>query len=894
MKPFMTLEAVREPLGRAGVTLTELMIATAILSVGILGFVGSFRYITKALTVSRGRTLATNLAQEKIESLKNLPYYELLITTASSVDTDITPNITYDNSNYPPEQIAIGGISFTRYTYVTLAQIDDNVISEVAYTYPDTGMKRIAVHVVWSEAGTKKKYGLTNLLENPNVNPLDSTLSGAVDKSSGGGLAGAKVIVQENPDWNTTTDAGGNYSFRVYHGSYTVRASSTGYYEAASGMTVAPIGGVATVPTLTLAAIASGTIAGNVWLSSGLVISQVVVSTKQAHTEIAGSFFYAQYVELYNPTTHTITVGAAIPPVKLNFWTNTCGHVGTARCTDATYGIKLNYVETSVSPSSYYLIANTTTFMVAGNWVTADAYYDDTALAYCSPDPPATSWNLTANPPLRLIFGHPSVDDAGYQHNGLLWLSDSAGNTLDAVGWTHDSITPTNAPGCESRCLAFPMGLPHGEQLIRISSPSASLSADDLNNWGHAYDSDNNSTDFFASTGLAGGGIQFGPRSTGDPARAPIAGRPAVGAFIGTNDPYSGSTQAYAAYIASGPWSLKYAHFELPGVSTGTWTVEVASNSYWREVSTAIVTQGMVTPIPNSVTDPQWPSTNLALLRLSSSTNSGFVEGLVTDANNVPISVALSVGGTGTTSASNGRYFTMASSGSITIVANSGNAPPYVSDIDVLTVETGRFTTKNFILSRGGSVTGYVTSGTTPLPNIVVTANVGGNQYGAGTTGASGVFVISSLSTGSYSVQPVLQPGQDSSPNSNPSVTVIGGGTVHAGTFTVSGAFANLTGSVQYNGETVTSGALILASSNPISATPAQIYGSSAPAQVVLYAVSSEADGTYTLPLRGASTYYLSVYVPVISGSSVLTTTKTYSNIYVSPGETKTHDITVP
>src|SRR5690242_2373173 len=98
----MTLLRMVKKYSRArGATLVELMVAVGILSIGILGFFGAFRFITISLHVSRTRTLATNLAQEKIESLKNVSYYALLITTASSVDNNFTPGIVYDNSNYP-------------------------------------------------------------------------------------------------------------------------------------------------------------------------------------------------------------------------------------------------------------------------------------------------------------------------------------------------------------------------------------------------------------------------------------------------------------------------------------------------------------------------------------------------------------------------------------------------------------------------------------------------------------------------------------------------------------------------------------------------------------------------------------------------------------------------
>jgi len=62
-----------------GFTLLELLLASAIMSIGILGMVASFRYFNVGIQSAKGRSLANNLAQEKIEYLKNRSYYLSLI-----------------------------------------------------------------------------------------------------------------------------------------------------------------------------------------------------------------------------------------------------------------------------------------------------------------------------------------------------------------------------------------------------------------------------------------------------------------------------------------------------------------------------------------------------------------------------------------------------------------------------------------------------------------------------------------------------------------------------------------------------------------------------------------------------------------------------------------------
>lgn len=857
-----------------GVTLTELMVSVVIISIGILGFFGAFSFITKSLYVSRTRTLATNLAQERIEVLKNLTYYELLITTSSSSDNNFTPSIAYDNTNYPPETISIGGINFTRYTYVSLAQIDSDVITQVAYTYPDTGMKQVTVNVIWDDRGSKKKWSLTNLLENPNVNPLDSSLSGTINKTTGGALPGAVVKAEENPDWSASADSSGNWSFRVYHGSYTIRASSAGYFDSVSARQSATTGSNTVVPTISLQPISSGTISGIVWLSTHIVISQVVVSSQQADA----LNFRAQYIELFNPTTGPVNIGGSPPSIKLNIRAPiTCAN--DLNCSDATNGINLTYVSTYVAANHYYLIANTTTFTVNGSSAAADAYYSDTAVDDCAIAPNNTRWNLTTSPQKKMIF---PVD-----HGATVWLTDSAGAIIDAMGTWHTGTTYN----CENACpyVASPTGFPDNAQLVRFSSPAAS--AADLETYGDAYDSNNNLVDFAYRSP-----IDISPRNTSSSTKTVVSGTPAIGALIAASDTLSGSTQAYRATVSSGSMVHPYAAFSLPGVSTGTWSVVITSAGYFVQIDTVSVQSGAVTSIPSSSTVPSWPVSNNYSVRLTTPSVGAYVEGIVTNISAQPMSgIQVLAAGTPKVTGANGAYFAATSSGTISIVANPNNAnPSYVAQLVTPTLATGEVYTQNFILSGGGALQGYLTTGTTPLPNYVVVARIGGSQYGSGVSNTTGSFYIRNLSTGTYTIAPALEVGQDSDPNTIGS-TVLSGQTVFVGTFTVSGAFGYISGTVTNSGANVTSGALLLASASAIPASPTSIAGSSSAALTPIYAVSSKADGTYVLPVRGGSVYYLSVYVPTINANSTVTvTTKTYSGISVSPSVTTTQAVAIP
>src|SRR4051812_24117055 len=89
-----------------GFTLVEMMVGMVIISVAFVTLATVFTSISKSVLVNKTKTIATNLAQEKIESLKNLTYYKLIVTTATYEDTHF-PNMIYDigtTASYYPEE----------------------------------------------------------------------------------------------------------------------------------------------------------------------------------------------------------------------------------------------------------------------------------------------------------------------------------------------------------------------------------------------------------------------------------------------------------------------------------------------------------------------------------------------------------------------------------------------------------------------------------------------------------------------------------------------------------------------------------------------------------------------------------------------------------------------
>jgi prepilin-type N-terminal cleavage/methylation domain-containing protein len=59
---------------KRGMTLIELMIAVALIGIGIIAAAASFKGIHHAIQASKGRMLASNIAQEKIQVLMQKSY----------------------------------------------------------------------------------------------------------------------------------------------------------------------------------------------------------------------------------------------------------------------------------------------------------------------------------------------------------------------------------------------------------------------------------------------------------------------------------------------------------------------------------------------------------------------------------------------------------------------------------------------------------------------------------------------------------------------------------------------------------------------------------------------------------------------------------------------------
>ncbi|MDD5302268.1 MAG: carboxypeptidase-like regulatory domain-containing protein [Elusimicrobia bacterium] len=840
-----------------GVTITELMIATAVLSIAVLGLMSSFVGIQKALQGSKSVTLAANLGQEKMQILKQRVYYQILITTNPAYDPNFTPNVAYDPGYFPPETMLEGGINYTRYTMVQVAREDSGAIVILPPGTPDTGMKLVTVSIVWRAANEWKLLQLRTIVANPDTVTANAIFNGTVTNSATAAtISGAVVNVAENLGWRDTSNGVGVYTINLSPGSFTLGVVVPGYFPMHRAVSIAA--NATQTQNFALVPMSSGSATGfPLWVNPNAVISQVVVSTPQVNQ----NNFEAQFVELYNPTASPITVGSGSAPNQIKLKINSgCSGANYVNCAGTTYGIKLNYLNTTIQPYSYYLIANTNTFTLNGIVSTADAVYADDANGFCTAAPLATYWNTASAPPRKLM--------APTAHGSDFYITDSSDTVLDSFGIDHAANTSSL---CETACIASAAGAAAGEQYVRINSTYTTSA--NLSTYGRAYDSGANRVDFTTSSAVV-----YPAYSTADPAKTLISGRPAINAIVSANDGISLSTRAYA--VGSPP----YAKFALTQVATGTWTMLISSGSWTLEHDTVtLAATGDIFTLPSTMTF------------LNTANSSGFIEGAVTSALGAAISpqIPLDPGGAGPVvyaNTTNGRYMLRVTPGTVDIAANSGSGSSanYISISSLgVTVALGEIHSGvDFNLSQGGRISGFVTrDGTNPLPGIAVAVtDINGYARDTQVSGTDGRFTTINISTGFYVVEPALDEIESVSPSSA-AVTVTSGGNIFASTFTVSGALGAITGSVTLAGSPLRTGALIvvttatLAGSVPPALSSASLVGSP------YYIASSQEDGTYRVEVRQSTTTTYRVYAYYISNGGTINALNT-AGVSVLAGQT--------
>lgn len=829
-----------------GFTLVEVMVAVSIISIAFLAAVSTFNTITNAIQSTKNRTLATNLAQEQIQILRQISYNRIMVTPVTNYRTEFSTPVPYDIAYYPPANILEGGVIYERLTYVQMASEVGGVLKYFGST-PDTGMKAITVSVIWTQRNEKKLLQIKSVVANPDAIKVSAAIKGRVRVSgSGAAIIGANVVITENIAWRSATDSSGDYLIRVYDGKYKVNAEARGFFSATREVTVAA--NQTATADFSLVAMASGTLRGFAWLNSAPVISQVVGSTVNA-----GSGFDQEYVELFNPTATAWTMAS-------NPTTGVTGLKYVSTSDEVLKTISIDYITLSIPASGYYLMANTTTVIIGGVTKNADAV-----------------WN-SANADFPNVIKC-SADGASNGGGGVGIYKVSDGSWIDILGWDWNGGSKT-APIYETDGYNQNIGLQRGEQFVRKSSTSGVTAGQ-----ARCYDSHNNNTDV-----QEWNPVTVFPLNSSN-SETIVSGKPAVGAMISSPDGLSYSITA--SQIGEPP----AAEFVLTSVATGQWSIIITSGAFSRTISSVTVaTNGQTVMIPSAATSPPWPLANFYSALINQAVNVGYISGRVTNAYNAPISapspIKVRVGSTEVTAnPSDGRYIMAVSSGVYTVEANPNSVNSYYvyQTKDAVTVSLGGVTSGvNFVLSQGGIVSGWITrDGINPLPDVSVIAMDSDDAVmGVGISAQDGRFTILNLSTGTYDIKPELDAKETSIPDELPANVTLGSN-IFIGTFTVTDAFGKIRGSVRSGGQSISTGVMLVASTTTISASNPPAL---APGMLQIYYITnSYEDGTYILEVRGGSALYgVAAFYPTASQNSVSVSTRTASNIAVSPGASTT------
>lgn len=843
---------------RAGVTLTELMIAVSVLTIGVISSMGAFKYINKAMLQSRIKTIATNLAQEKMEVLRNKPYFQLLVTTATAVSTGYSPNFTYDTENYPPQTITLWGLpALTRVVNIDYVSLSGSVVTALPYTSNDTGMKRITVIVSWTDAsGTKQRVRLDSYFENPTAAVLSAGFTGTVSNVSGGAAVGnALVQVQGAPKWRGYSDpVTGVYRFQVAPGTYTLVCSTQGYFPDTSS-TLYVAAGAYTTKDFALNKIATGTISGMAYVRDHLVISQVVGSSINTSGE------YQEWVELYNPTTWT--------------WTMATG-LGTAADTGANQKFiivyeemdlpspvetfpKFNYRTATMAPGTYFLFANTGTVSAAGVNIQADAVYGD-------------DWNFNDMDDI-ILTGSPSP--AGTVIMGDITIMQE----YDKVGWDATGNGNANKRLCtnyEGNAIVQGVGLQVGEEYTRRTSASGITAGS-----GRCYDTENNENDFMDSQPVTSLPHNSSSAETCD------TGTPAEGAVVSVNDGLSATALASST-----------GYFLVTNVATSA-VLNISSS--WEVMITSVSTYTVFNS-SSGVVITAGSNKNIGTIFLSTTISggvaSGYVYGSGVDQNRPLPSIKVgSSGGTTVVTNSQGFYRLYLGTGTVVITANYGlENGSYQSEDAEVTLSDGVITdVTDFHLAQSGTIKGYVTAGTGALPNIIVQATNGGAVYEDTSDSTGNYYISAATSSVAYTVTPVLDALQSYTtlPTSPLTVTLATpGGTVFSGTITVVGAMGTIAGTVVASTVSVTTGVLVVASTIAVTDPLTTFTAADLLALPVYYSASSQADGSYSLDVRASTSmpYFLRAFYPIVNANSgsVTYTSRDFSSVWVSSAGTTT------
>lgn len=192
----------------SGFTITEIMAAAAILTIGILGVLIVFNSSLNTQSNTKVKTLATNIATEKIETARNVSY-------ANLTEPYLQANLgTTANRS---------GLNFT--IAYSIVYVDDPSDGTGASDLDPKDFKDVKVTVSWTTPKPASSVLMETLVNSNPVEPISAStdvtapawpnagvgvLSGHAEQSS----PGLGLYIQWSPNW--ATDANGVVGYLIY------------------------------------------------------------------------------------------------------------------------------------------------------------------------------------------------------------------------------------------------------------------------------------------------------------------------------------------------------------------------------------------------------------------------------------------------------------------------------------------------------------------------------------------------------------------------------------------------------------------------------------------------------------------------------------------------------
>ncbi|OQA92362.1 MAG: hypothetical protein BWY26_00280 [Elusimicrobia bacterium ADurb.Bin231] len=818
-----------------GFSHVELLIVVMIISVVVLGIVTSFSRISQGIFVSKSQTIANNLAQEKVEMLKSLPYNRLLVTSAYDL-----ANYGYDNTNeeYQSTTLVVSGVQYKRYVTVWKAGEttvgSDVVISTMPPANSDEGLKKIKVKVTWTEHSKTQSIELYNLCEDPNRETKIGRIYGFITSTVPAVIGGALVEVIQNMNWNATTSATGYYIIKTTSpATLQIRATKDGYFPAVSEDIELSYVNLSVGQDLELTGKLTGSVTGWVVLNNHLMVSLVVAALDDGGYE-------QEYVQLYNPTTWQWTLD------------DTTMELYYIDEDDNPAKFNLNFANTDLPSYGYYLIANTGTVYVNGSGVTADATFTGNIIANAST-------GVQAKP-------------------GGICLRDGYGVWIDSVSWGHTPAEGKQPPASACEGTGYQISgqkpIEPGKQLYRWHYSDSSYGLAGTIRGGGAYDSNDNLRDFYYDNIPAS---MSPPYNTGFTS-PPLSGTPAEGAIVSANDGLSSPTTAYLKVSAG---NKQNAYFSI-NVATGICTVSLSSGTFNRIIANVNVAAGQTTAIPNTDTSPQWPGTNRNVVILSSPSSGGFISGRVIDAttfNGIPNIKVFSGASTYFTDSA-GYYQFAVDVGSHAIIANQNYySSSWTEEIADALVEINQITNVPDIkLYPAGWISGKTKNASNnPLPFITITSTSPFIYFSKDSfSDSEGNYIIKGVRTGLCFVFPVLDSADSYIAEKSYPVWITQGVENTENNFRIVSSWGKIKGTVKYGSNNITTGVLIIASTATVPTDPPPIIDPAfRTGTEIYYGTVALSDGTYELSVRKGWSYNLRAWFINTNKSGITTISKT-------------------